>query len=152
MLIGGLDGRSFLAGIGGVCCLGACLLAPLAASQGLSSNGDDRLLSELQHLPAIAPISTKSRHPILARDPFREPADIRQRISRLRSSREADTAIRVEGIIDGARPRALVRVGHVERIVAVGESIEGIRIVEIDDAGIRLTSGLRLRLETGEAP
>ncbi len=60
--------------------------------------------------------------------------------------------IRVEGIIGGDRPRALVRVGADERIVAIGESIDGIRIVGIDDAGVRLTSGVRLPLDAGDRP
>ncbi|MDH2908956.1 MAG: hypothetical protein PXZ07_02455 [Candidatus Eremiobacteraeota bacterium] len=94
----------------------------------------------------------RTEHPTVARDPFVEPPEIAARTQHLRASQEAGSIIQVEGIINGDRPRALMRIGNAERIVAVGDSIEGVKIIGIDDAGVRLTSGLRLRPITENLP
>jgi len=152
VLQGELDRRSILTGIGAICCLSALFLAPLAASPGVPSRDADRVLSDLQRLPPAPPTLPRERQLVVSRDPFAEPPAIAARLNSLRSSQAAGMVIRVEGIIGGDRPRALVRVGADERIVAIGESIDGIRIVGIDDAGIRLTSGVRLPLDAGDRP
>lgn len=149
MLQGPFDRRSLFASIGAVCCISAVLLAPLAASPDSSTRNADRTLADIQGLPTLPLTTRRSEHLSVARDPFVEPPEIAARTQRLRASQEAGSAIQVEGIINGDRPRALMRIGNAERIVAIGDSIEGVKIIDIDDAGVRLTSGLRLRPITG---
>ena len=55
----------------------------------------------------------------------------------------------VVAVILGATPRALLELGRQTRIVGLGDSVAGYRVVAIDERGIVLSDGNRLPARTG---
>ncbi len=143
MLSAMCDMRSLLTAIGSTLCIGAVLLAPLAASPPRFRLDElhIRLRSEL--VPNLSFNSDAALKSVsIDRDPFVEPPEIAARMRHERAARSIGAGIVVEGIIDGTRPRALVRIGTTEQVVAVGDILDGDTVIRIASDGVRFSSGL----------
>lgn len=136
------DGRSLLTAVGFTLCIGAVLLAPLAASQPALLPAAVRIAPDDERVPTISYNRAHLMKQIaVVRDPFIEPAEVASRIKFESASHSADAGIVVEGIIDGSHPRALVRFGTSEQIIAIGDTLAGDTVTEIDSSGVRFSSG-----------
>jgi len=148
-----IDLRSLVGALGAILCVGSMLLSPLAASQPPRWLNADRMLSEIRDLPTLPENrASRERAIVVARDPFVVPPEALALAQRRRASQKARSVIEVEGIIDGERPRALVRIEGVEQIVAIGDTLEGDLVVGIADGAIRLASGAQLRPRAQSTP
>ena len=136
------DARSILTAIGSTLCIVAVFLAPLAASQPTIPLESARERSEHQPVPTLSFDRKRLLKSLtLLRDPFVEPADIAARMHDERAAHAGDSGLVVEGIIIGKHPRALVRIGTTEQIVAAGDLLDGDTVSEIESDGIRFSSG-----------
>jgi len=62
------------------------------------------------------------------------------------AARAESSGIRVDAIVTGAHPVALLREGGADRIVAVGDTVGAARITAIASGGVQLSSGVALTL------
>jgi hypothetical protein len=62
------------------------------------------------------------------------------------------SAVRVMAIANGAQPIAIVEEGGVQRVVAIGDRLNGSTIVAIEDDALVLAGGVRVALETASGP
>ncbi len=147
------DMRSVLSAVGCALCIGSVLLAPLAASQPTLLADAVRLGAQDERVPTISlDRTTLLKQVTLVRDPFVEPAEVASRLKFERAAHSTEAAIVVEGIIDGSRPRALVRFGTNEQIIAIGDTLAGDTVVDIGSSGVRFSSGRTLRATQRTTP
>jgi hypothetical protein len=117
---------------GCVLAIGACALAPIAGTPSLTAaRGRER-----PGMP-FAPLESFRLGPRIAirRDPF------------VPTIRQLPADARVEAVILGARPQALLRIKGRTSIVGVGDFVEGARVVGIDEEGVLFADSTRLLLE-----
>ncbi len=140
------DLRSLLTTVGTILCISSVLLAPLAASQPTIRYDAAFVGSHKERIPTLSfDRSSALKNVAIVRDPFVEPPGIAARMRRERGARPSDGGIVVEGIVVGERPRALVRIGTTEQIVAVGDILDGDTVTEIRGDEVRFSSGLTVR-------
>ena len=143
MLSARYDMRLLLTAIGSTLCIVAVLLAPLAASPPKFRLDELRIRSRSDLVPNLSFNSDSALKSVsIDRDPFIEPPGIAARIKQESAAHSIGAGIVVEGIIEGTRPRALVRIGTTEQVVAVGDILDGDTVIRIASDGVRFSSGL----------
>ncbi|HEY1975521.1 MAG TPA: hypothetical protein VGG89_03130 [Candidatus Baltobacteraceae bacterium] len=140
--------RSSLAG-----CIVSLLLLPLAVPPSTSAGTTTGIAAAWRELPSIPPPlsypALTIRHnpfvrplPPIAGDDDALPPDLV-----LPPNAGIASPPRVQALILGAVPKALVEVEGHTAIVGVGTKLEGSAIVRIDSRGLELDNGERLELE-----
>lgn len=112
--------------------MAACALMPLAGSTTVRPHVAKNAFGDLPI--ADEPSSNAASFPTLRRDPF------------VPTATDVPDGVRVEAVVFGPAPRALVQVGSQSMVVAVGDRLLGTRVDAIEQTGIRLGDGTWLGL------
>jgi len=145
------------------CCAVSLCLAPLAGRTSFELARERRVLAARFRTPELD--APRRDQPVaVARDPFiaerdedapnREvPVAANENVvgMRVMQGQPIGFAVgygvpQITAVITGTSPRALADDGAHVRVIAIGDSLAGSRVVSIDGAGVRLSNGTVLRL------
>lgn len=139
--------RARLRAVSASLCVVALGLAPVAARSSLGIGASTAALRWQLAIPA-SPLRWEGTAVRVARDPFAGGQDETGTRPGEAANRVAPVAA-LEAIATGGAPRALVQINGSVQLVGVGDTLAGARVVSIDAASVRLSSGAVLVIGQG---